>query len=599
MGISLSSLSNKLGVNVAESDIFLVSNSDSSQDNKITRDEFSKAFTGFYAQNSQGLTIFENNGIYGLSISGDYGFIGINDRTPFVSLDVVDNLTGPPDSGQIRLSTTNSGRKIAFSITDPNVYYEFSKKGNDTKLYLESSVNGGSTFSNLFVVDQSGNFGITDSTGSLNDKFLVSGDSIQFQNSGNAIYFDPYNTEIKTSDTDETLFLNYNNIADINIGRNAVYVDNNLTTPKVGIGHSIPATLLHVSGIGSVFRLQSSSIAVNQSFRNSTTFGHVGISSNKFYFGPSNGLSDSNIVYNMAGIGTLGIGNSNPIYKLDLVSSGPTDYTVAHFETTGAKTIEIGIGSNRPLDAGAGDTGPRNSFLTLSRYDGSSDVDKWSIGNIYNDSTFGGNDDFVFITNGYFGASPNVVAKLSKAGSLDIDGSYTTNDAYCKGKFVQVFKTRLTGNNIYFDPFSESSSASPSGHNEILCPFGITPYAGRIEKIQIISSDNLSAYSDGRFEIAAITQVANVPAGITGQTSFLPCSTNITTISGAIGYMDFPAITKNQLITLNRTQFTNTTTFTSGQLLQYRICQNFDAPNPGSTTAKNYTVMSTVSFTVT
>ena len=174
MGISLSSLSNKLGVNVAESDIFLVSNSDSSQDNKITRDEFSKAFTGFYAQNSQGLTIFENNGIYGLSISGDYGFIGINDRTPFVSLDVVDNLTGPPDSGQIRLSTTNSGRKIAFSITDPNVYYEFSKKGNDTKLYLESSVNGGSTFSNLFVVDQSGNFGITDSTGSLNDKFLVS-----------------------------------------------------------------------------------------------------------------------------------------------------------------------------------------------------------------------------------------------------------------------------------------------------------------------------------------------------------------------------------------------------------------------------------------
>ena len=57
MGIPLSSLSDKLGVNVAATDIFLVSNSDSSQDNKITRDELSKAFTGFYAQNSQGLTI--------------------------------------------------------------------------------------------------------------------------------------------------------------------------------------------------------------------------------------------------------------------------------------------------------------------------------------------------------------------------------------------------------------------------------------------------------------------------------------------------------------------------------------------------------------
>jgi hypothetical protein len=599
MGIPLSSLSNKLGVNVAATDIFLVSNSDSTQDNKITRDELSKAFTGFYAQAGEGFTIFESNGVYGLSVSGSNGFVGINDRTPFVSLDVIDNTASTNGSGQIRLSTPNSGRKIGFSLSDPNTYYQFSKKPNDIKLYLESSVNNGSTFTNLFVVDQSGNFGITNSTEALSDKFLVSGASIQFQNSGNAILFDPYNTEIKTSANDETLFLNYNNIADINIGRNAVYVDNNLTAPKVGLGHSIPDTLLHVSGIGSVFKLQSSSVAVNQSFRNSTTFGNIGINSNKFYFGPNNGLSDSNIVYNMAGIGTLGIGNSNPIYKLDLVSSGPTDYTVAHFETTGAKTIEIGIGSNRPLDAGAGDTGPRNSFLTLSRYDGSSDVDKWSIGNIYNDSTFGGNDDFVFITNGYFGASPNVVAKLSKAGSLDIDGSYTTNDAYCKGKFVQVFKTRLTGNNIYFDPFSESSSASPSGHNEILCPFGITPYAGRIEKIQIISSDNLAAYQDGRFEIAAITQIPNTPSGVTGQTSFLPCSTNITTISGAIGYVDFPAISRNQLITLNRTQFTNTTAFASGQLLQYRICQNFDAANPGLTTAKNYTVMSTVSFTVT
>ena len=283
MGIPLSSLSNKLGVNVAATDIFLVSNSDSTQDNKITRDELSKAFTGFYAQAGEGFTIFESNGVYGLSVSGSNGFVGINDRTPFVSLDVIDNTASTNGSGQIRLSTPNSGRKIGFSLSDPNTYYQFSKKPNDIKLYLESSVNNGSTFTNLFVVDQSGNFGITNSTEALSDKFLVSGASIQFQNSGNAILFDPYNTEIKTSANDETLFLNYNNIADINIGRNAVYVDNNLTAPKVGLGHSIPDTLLHVSGIGSVFKLQSSSVAVNQSFRNSTTFGNIGINSNKFY----------------------------------------------------------------------------------------------------------------------------------------------------------------------------------------------------------------------------------------------------------------------------------------------------------------------------
>ena len=298
MGIPLSSLSDKLGVNVAATDIFLVSNSDSSQDNKITRDELSKAFTGFFAQNTQGFTIFESNGNYGLSVSGSNGFVGINDRTPFVSLDVVDNTASTNGSGQIRLSTTNSGRKIAFSLSDPNTYYEFSKKSNDTKLYLESSVNGGSTFTNLFVVDQSGNFGITNSTGALSNKFLVSGASIQFQNSGNAILFDPYNTEIKTSANDETLFLNYNNLGDINVGYNGVYIDNSLTAPKVGVGHSIPAYTLHVSGtaIGEVARIQNNQTRCSLGFKNSTNTAWAGISANKMYLGFLNTVDNNNFM---------------------------------------------------------------------------------------------------------------------------------------------------------------------------------------------------------------------------------------------------------------------------------------------------------------
>ena len=293
----VSSLSNKLGVNVAATDIFLISNLDSTQDNKITAEEFSKSFTGLYAKGNDGFTVFEANGVYGLSVSGQYGFVGINDRTPFVSLDVVDNLNAAPGSGQIRLSTANSGRKIAFSLSDPNTYYEFSKKPNDTKLYLESSVNNGSTFTNLFVVDQNGNFGITDSTGILSDKFLVSGASIQFQKDGNAIYFDPSNTEIKTSAIDETLLLNYNNIGDINIGYNGIYVDNSLTAAKVGVGHAIPAYTLHVSGTAlQVARFQTNVSTCVSSYKNSADTSYVGSSNSLTYIGPVSTLSETNLV---------------------------------------------------------------------------------------------------------------------------------------------------------------------------------------------------------------------------------------------------------------------------------------------------------------
>ena len=595
MGIPLSSLSDKLGVNVAATDIFLISNLDSTQDNKITNDEFSKSFTGLYAQNSQGFTIFESNGIYGLSISGSNGFVGINDRTPFVSLDVVDNLAATNGSGQIRLSTLNSARKIAFSLSDPNTYYEFSKKPNDTKLYLESSINGGSTFSNLFVVDQSGNFGITDSTGALSNKFLVSGESIQFQNSGNAILFDPYNTEIKTNATDEILLLNYNNIADINIGKNGVFVKNNISTPYVGIGHSSPNAVLHASGVGQVAKLQSSSTTVSQCFKHSTSDAFIGLNSNKFYFGPSNGLSSYNVVYNMAGDGTFGLGTPNPVYKLDLLSTGPTEYTVAHFETTGAKICEVVIGSNKVL--GGADTGPRNSFLTFSRYDGTTDIDKWSIGNIKTDTTFGGNDDFVFITNGYFGASPNVVAKLSTAGNLDIDGSYTTNDGYCKGKFIQTYQTRVTGFDIYFSPIAPNSDIIPSGNNSIHAPFTVTPYDGTVERIALFTSDTNALASAYRFEICVITPTYNPSTPTQFVTGFFvsPPSDPVSyPTSGIIGATYFDGINPNVIQIKNKSNISGSTAFSSGRLIQYRLCE----PNGAKSVAVDFTITSTIAYTI-
>ena len=595
MGIPLSSLSAKLGSNVLDTDIFLVSNLDSTQDNKITKNEFSKAFTGLYAKGNDGFTVFETNGVYGLSISGAYGFVGINDRTPFVSLDVVDNLTGPPDSGQIRLSTLNSGRKIAFSLSDPNTYYEFSKKPNDTKLYLESSVNNGSTFTNLFVADQNGNFGITDSTGILSDKFLVSGASIQFQKDGNAIYFDPSNTEIKTSAIDETLLLNYNNLGDINIGKNGVYVDNNSTAPKVGIGHAVPAYTLHVSGTaGEVSRFQTNVSRCVSSYKNSTATYYFGSESSHAFMGPVSTLNQNNLVVGSNGF--IGAGTTGPLYKLDLVSTGPTEYTVAHFETTGAKTCEIIIGSNKVI--GGGDTGPRNSFLTFSRYDGSTDVDKWSIGNIKNDTTFGGNDDFVFITNGYFGASPNVVAKLSAAGSLDIDGSYTTNDQYCKGKFVQTYQTKVINNDIYFNPLYPNSSTDPSGNNSGDSPFAITNFDGSVERVMFMTSDiDAETAGDYRFEISAISPIYNVntPDGFVSGFSVSPSSNPVSfPTSGIIATTTIVGITTNTVIVKNKANFVGSTSFTSGQLLQYRLC-NIDGTKID---AVNFNVVTTIAYTI-
>ena len=598
MGISLSSLSAKLGSNVLDTDIFLVSNLDSTQDNKITRNEFSKAFTGFYAQDGQGITLFENNGIYGLSISGNYGFVGINDRTPFVSLDVVENSAGPPDSGQIRLSTLNSGRKIAFSLSDPNTYYEFSKKPNDKKIYLESSVNGGSTFSNLFVIDQSGNFGITNSTDALSNKFLVSGASIQFQNSGNAILFDPYNTEIKTSATDETLFLNYNNLGDINVGHDGVYVDNSLTVPKVGVGHAIPAYTLHVSGAaGEVSRFQTNVSRCVSSYKNSTATYYFGSESSHAFMGPVSTLNEDNLVVGSNGF--IGAGTTGPSYKLDIRATGTAQYTPAYFQNTNTQGYaQVVVAANKAF--GGGDTGPRNSFVTFSRYDGSPSTDKWSIGNLYNDTVFAGlNDYFVFIKNGYNGASPDVVAKLSTAGSLDIDGSYTSSDSYCKGKFVQIYSTRVTGSHIYFNPLINSSASNPSGHNDFAAPFSITQYAGTVEKISIITSDTSANGSEYRFEISAVNPLYNP----TTQNGFIsgffvspPSNPASLPISGIVGYSIFNPLYTNIVYNKLKTNFNGTTSFTSGQMLQYRICETDGTKSTWGDV--DFTVISTIAYTV-
>mgnify|MGYP000943438384 FL=1 len=432
----------------------------------------------------------------------------------------------------------------------------------------------------------SGRVGIFDGSANLTDKFYVSGGTIKFETANSGISFDPQNADISSTVTSDPLTFNYNSVNDVIIGTNVLYIENG-TNSYVGINNTIPAYPLDISGAGLTKRIRSSTPSVSEALANTANTGYINLNSNSFSIGPTNGLSNNNLVYNISNK-RLGVGESSMSAKLHVATS---DYTNSIFETQQRSISEVTILNSYT-------TGPVDMALMTFATGSAASLDRrWSAG-FYNTGSYV--DSFALL---YGGGTNNSAAKfiVDSDGDVNAKGSYTTNDGFCKGKFIQVHHTRVTGNCIYFNPFfygPGSCSTNPSGHTDSFAPFSITPYAGTIEEIDIISSDS-QAHTMGRLEVSSVLSIENgvVPNGFISGFSISPPSNPISPfpVSGIIGYVDMTAVTKNTVKRLTKNLFVGGTSFQSGVMLQYRICE----ANGAKSNNVDYTIISKVSYTVT
>jgi len=103
----------------------------------------------------------------------------------------------------------------------------------------------------------------------------------------------------------------------------------------------------------------------------------------------------------------------------------------------------------------------------------------------------------------------------------------------------------------------------------------------------------------GRLEVSSVLSIENgvVPDGFISGFSISPPSNPISPfpVSGIIGYVDMTAVTKNTVKRLTKNLFVGGTSFQSGVMLQYRICE----ANGAKSNNVDYTIISKVSYTVT
>ena len=129
-------------------------------------------------------------------------------------------------------------------------------------------------------------------------------------------------------------------------------------------------------------------------------------------------------------------------------------------------------------------------------------------------------------------------------------------------------------------------------------PFTITPYNGSVEKISVFTSDTNALSSSYRFEISVITPSYNpaVPTQyVTGFYVSPPTDPISYPTSGIVGATYFDTINPNVIYSKTKTNISGSTNFYAGQLLQFRLCE----PTGGKSTSVDFTVVSTIAYTIT
>ena len=563
---------------ITDAHVFAVATSNTTDQLSLT--ELQKSMTGLIAR-VDSFSIIGKTVPSGLTV-GDNGYVGVDNFNPLFTLDIGDQGNQSPE---VRLRTRAAARQASYSLFAPDVVWRTVKKSSDTDYYIQVSEDAGSNYTGVFNIDVSGRVGIFDGSTNLTDKFYVSGGTIKFETANSGISFDPQNADISSTVISDPLTFNYNSVNDVIIGTNVLYIENG-TNSYVGINNTIPAYPLDISGAGLTKRIKSSTSSVSEALANTANTGYINLNSNSFSIGPINGLSNNNLVYNISNK-RLGVGESSMSAKLHVATS---DYTNSIFETQQRSKSEVTI-----LNSYA--SGPVDMAL-MSFATGTATFlqTRWSAG-FYNTGSY--LDSFALL---YNGGTNNSAAKfiVDSDGDVNAKGSYTTNDEFCKGKFIQVHHTRVTGNCIYFNPFfygPGSCSTNPSGHTDSFAPFSITPYAGTIEEIQLVSSDS-QVGNVNRLEIVSVLPVFNAgtPDGFVSGFFISPPSNPITfPTSGILGYVDVSSMSRNTIKRATKNLFVGSTAFLSGRLLQYRICET----NGGKTSPVDFTIISKVSYTVT
>jgi hypothetical protein len=570
------------GADMDNSWVFAVSTA--SETEQLSWEELQKSFTGLIARDTNGISIFGYTAGSGITV-GDNGFVGIYDTDPNFSLSVGD--AGGAYHPQIRVSANSTSRNAYFTLADPSIYWRHRKKNADTDYYLEASENGIS-FTGVLNIDKNGNVGVFNGADDLTDKFYVSGGSSKFESGNYEIIIDPSINEIRSDGVSTVLRINNSVTKNTVIGNsNSVYVRSD---GNVGIGGSVLSNKFTVFGAGNALKITNTSTNTTAVVLNNTAnTAYLSLYNSILGFGNTSGISSANNLNYDISNKKLGLGVTSPATKLHVFNASQNRLvTVENNDTSLCEVFQVNNATS----------GPWHSLYTFARNDSSENISKWGIG-LYDDD--GGSYDDVFAFRLDASTSEGAIkAYLDRDGDFDIQGSYTSKTGnYCRGKFVHTYQTRLTGDCLYFNPFYPDSNTNPSGNNNLHAPFGIAPYNGRIEKIQIFSSDQdlpFSTANGGRFEISVITPSNDISANNFVSGFYVSPTSPATSlpISGIVSQFSLASMANtNQIYTYST--FSGSPAFTAGQLLQYRIT---DADQRVSYQPA-FTVVSTISYTVT